>query len=86
MKKCVKIRKILFKNWKLLFGNIYQTPTMPHMHMGASVIDKKCGQHLYDTLSESLGKVYSFICYNTLTPHVMCWDLKEGRQTFSFSV
>ena len=25
IKKCVKIRIILFKNWKLLFENIYQT-------------------------------------------------------------
>ena len=26
MKKCVDIRVILFKNWKLLFENMYQTP------------------------------------------------------------
>ena len=28
MKKCVEIREMLFKNWKLLFENINQTPPL----------------------------------------------------------
>jgi len=30
IKKCVKIREMLFKNQKLLFGNTHQTPAKLH--------------------------------------------------------
>ena len=48
MKKCVEMREMLFKNWKLLFENTNQTPpkclARPHANMYHQKVDNDLGE------------------------------------------